>query len=156
MGFLSNIFAGGVKDVVDSVASVADRFIQTQDEKAQFTLEVEKVITERLTQIETSARAETTATMEIIKAEMAQGDNYTKRARPTVVYAGLALTLINYVVAPIVCQAISKTWAPPEVPSDFWYVWGGICSAWVIGRTAERVGVKGKITSIATGSRYAP
>jgi hypothetical protein len=27
-----------------------------------------------------------------------------------------------------------------ELPTEFWYVWGGVCSVWMIGRTIEKTG----------------
>lgn len=155
-GFLSKIFGAGVTETVNGIAGVVDRFVQTKDEKAKVMLEIEQVVTQRLSQIEESARSETVATMEIIKAEMAQGDNYTKRARPSVVYFGLFLTFWNYMVLPTVALWAARSYAPVEVPNDFWWVWGGICSAWVLGRTAERIGVKSKVTEVITGNKFRP
>lgn len=148
MSFIGDLFAGGAKGIVEAVGSVADRFIQTKDEKAKFELEVEEVITTRLGQIEESARARMNMTAEIIKAEMASGDAYTKRARPTVVYFGLLLIGWNYGVGPMLSHP------PVELPSEFWLAWGSVISIWSIGRTAERIGIEGKVTKVITGNNF--
>ncbi len=148
-GFLSKIFSTGVKEVVGSVADVIDRFVQTKDEKQAALIEIEKVVTERLSQIESSARVETAATMEIIKAEMAQGDWFTKRARPSIVYVGLLIYTVNSFAPYLGLEKV-------DIDENFTWVWGGVCSAWVLGRTAERVGVKSKVTEVVTGNRLRP
>lgn len=159
-GFLSKIFGDGAKGLIDGVRAAADTFIQTKDEKAAFELAVENVVTERLTQIENSARTETAATMEIIKAEMAQGDNYTKRARPTVVYFGLLIIGWNYAIRPFFsitgADGIEVPMLPVALPDEFWFAWGSVVSIWSMGRTAERIGVKSKVTEVVTGNRFRP
>ena len=89
--WLTNLFTGGVGNVVDSIGGIADTFIQTPDEKTAFKLEVEKLIQQRDSEIEKTIRTELQAKERVLIAELNQGDNFTKRARPTVVYAGLSL-----------------------------------------------------------------
>ena len=97
----------------------------------------------------------------IIVAEMAQSDNYTKRARPTVVYAGLAMIAINHVIFPIVGRGVAL-WGdvaqlaqitpliePVVLPTAFWTAWGGIVSTWVLGRSIEKKGAQGKLGQVA-------
>ena len=159
-GFLSKIFGAGIKETVGAVADVVDRFVQTKEEKQAALIEIEKVVTERIGQIENSARSETNATMEIIKAEMAQGDNYTKRARPTVVYFGLLIIGWNYAIRPFFsitgADGIEVPMLPVALPDEFWFAWGSVVSIWSMGRTAERIGVKSKVTEVVTGNRFRP
>jgi hypothetical protein len=37
------------------------------------------------------------------------------------------------------------------LPEDFWLVWGGVCSVWMIGRSAEKLGVGGSMVKGITG-----
>jgi len=76
----------------------------------------------------------------IIVAEMQQQDNYTKRARPTVVYAGLLAIFLVHIILPYVSYFTKATYPEIELPTDFWYVWGGVCAVWFVGRTMERKG----------------
>lgn len=149
MGVLSDLFSGGVKGIIDSVKGAADTFIQTKDEKASFDLKVEEIITTRLTQIQESVRTQMNLTMEVIKAEMASGDNYTKRARPTIVYFGLVVIAWNYCIRPMV-----PGFEPIELPTDFWLAWGGVVGVWSAGRSAEKIGVQGKVTKAITGNKF--
>jgi len=43
MNWIAKIFGGAAGDVADKVAGIADRFIQTKDEKAAFEMEMEKL-----------------------------------------------------------------------------------------------------------------
>ena len=106
---------------------------------------------------------------DIIVAEMMQGDNYTKRARPTLVYVGLAAMVVNNVILPFVIDMIMIFYAlnhfTPEqlkklsdvgnydMPGEFWVAWGGAVSIWSIGRSVERRGIVGKMLSMVTGNK---
>lgn len=145
---LKDIFLGAGQGIIEGIGNVADKFIQTKDEKAAFDLKVEEIITTRLTQIQESVRTQMTMTLEVIKAEMASGDNYTKRARPTIVYFGLLVIAWNYCILPYFHLP------PVELPGDFWLAWGGVVGVWSAGRSAEKIGVQGKVTSAITGNKY--
>ena len=43
MNWITKLFGGAAGDVADKVAGIADRFIQTKDEKAAFEMEMEKL-----------------------------------------------------------------------------------------------------------------
>lgn len=161
MSWLGDKIASGVGGLVSSIGGVADRFIQTADEKAAFTLEVEKLIQKRDSEIEQTIRAELQAKERILTAELNQGDNYTKRARPTVVYAGLGFIFINYVLFPFAALIATAFDAKIEVepladlPTQFWAAWGGICATWSIGRSMEKRGTQNAATRAVTGSKSA-
>jgi hypothetical protein len=85
-----------------------------------------------------------------------QGDLFTKRARPTVVYFGLVVILLNHVLNPWLAYFVTifmeKAPALPNIqlPGEFWVAWGGICSVWCIGRSAEKIKASGKLGQIAS------
>ena len=132
MGILSNVVSGSVGTLVEKVADVADKFISTPDEKAQFKLEAQKVLASQLAQVEETARAQVSAAADIIKSEMQQGDNYTKRARPTVIYGGLFFILYNYCIAPTIGHDAFP------LPDEFWYCWSGVVGVYTFGRSQEK------------------
>lgn len=100
---------------------------------------------------------------DIIVAEMGQADAYTKRARPSVVYMGLVFIGLVHVVFPMIFYfaGLFKTSMPtlPDLtlPQEFWWAWTGVCSVWMIGRSAEKTaqvkGAAGKVLSMITGSK---
>jgi len=146
MNFISKIFSSAGGGIIDSIGNVVDKFIETPDEKAALKIEIEKIVTERMKSADESANKEMAAKSAIVVAEMNQGDSYTKRARPTVVYMGLVFIGINYVVFPLIGRIANGFGAEfdtsplADLPSDFWYAWGGICATWSIGRTMEKRG----------------
>lgn len=152
MGLLSSLIGGGVSDIVTSVGNVIDKFTLTDQEKQQFKLEMEALLQKRDSEIEQSFRQEMESKERVLVAELSQGDNYTKRARPTVVYVGLAFILFNYCLVPALALALGKAATPLELPSDFWVAWGGIVATWSVGRSFEKVGINNRATRLITGS----
>ena len=85
----------------------------------------------------------------IIVAEMQQGDSYTKRARPTLVYSGLLFIFLVHVAFPIVVFFTGKPMPTLTLPSDFWWAWGSVVGIWSIGRSVVQRGTSGKIGELA-------
>lgn len=143
---LSGILAGGVKDIVEGVFNVFDMVHTSDEEKVDLKLRIERAVTERMAVIETSIQARFRMVTDIIQSEMVSGNSYTKNARPTIVYSGLLIHLVN---------AFGQMFglAPIEVDPNFTYVWGGVCGVWIIGRSAEKVGARNRAAQAITGSR---
>ena len=152
MSWITDIFKGGTEGLVNSIAEAADRFITTDAEKMANKLETQKLVLNRMTEIEHTISTELEAKQKIITAELAQGDVYTKRARPTVVYFGLVVIAFNYCLIPLIMTFVRNSPAPFELPTEFWIAWGGIVSTWVVGRSAEKRGMGTKLTSFITGN----
>ena len=87
----------------------------------------------------------------VMVAEMEQSDTYTKRARPTLVYAGLGFIFLVNVIFPILAFFTSQSTPAISLPAEFWWAWTGVCGVWVIGRSAEKRGVQNKLTKMITG-----
>ena len=167
-GFVSK--EGG--DIITSVTDVVDRFVTTKEEKEKikqellklqeesrenqrtFKLEMERLVQLRESEIEKTIRAELDTTKEIVVAELNQGDNYTKRARPTVVYAGLIFILLElfglriYMVNSIDSSMVSNS---NEIFKYFLLSWSGVVGVYSVGRTAEKRGIRNAWTSAITG-----
>lgn len=145
MGFISDILKAN--PIGSIVGKVIDGVTAGASEKKKAVLEIEKIISQRDADIETSLRAELGAKERVLTAELTQGDKFTKRARPTVVYAGLVMIAYNYCIAP------SLSIPRVELPTEFWAGWSGIVATWSIGRSMEKNGKPNKATSVITGSR---
>ena len=100
--------------------------------------------------LETREATLITAQKEIIVAEMQQQDVWTKRARPSIVYAGLLFIFLVHVAFPMI--TFWGTLKVPELilPEAFWWSWTGVCGAWVVGRSFEKNGTQGKIVDLLT------
>lgn len=79
------------------------------------------------------------AKADIMVAELQQTDNYTKRARPTVIYGGLVILAINHVILPWVTFFQGMVLPAIVLPDAFWIAWGGICGVYAFGRTKEKI-----------------
>jgi len=138
----------GLGSVADFAKGIMDKFIpdkMSDAEKAQVELGIQQAVMARDV-------ARDTAQKDVIVAEMNQGDNYTKRARPTIVYAGLGFIFLVDIFAPILEALTGKKMPAMALPVEFWYTWGGVCSVWVWGRSKEKQGVAGKAIKAITGS----
>lgn len=140
----------GLGPVADFAKGVMDRIWPTkmsEEEKTAATLQLQTMLQERENQVVEAQRS-------IIVAEMEQGDTYTKRARPTVVYAGLLFIFLVHVVIPF-AEALGAEGLPKDLalPSEFWWAWSGVCGIWMIGRSAEKHGSKHEIVKAITGGK---
>lgn len=131
--------------LVESLGNVADKFHLSGEEKQKFQIDMEGIVTARENKIQDTLAVEMQAKERIIVAEMAQSDSFTKRARPTVVYAGLVFICINYVIAPWASHFAQLEVPLIVMPSEFWVAWGGIVATWSLGRSAEKIGMRNKI-----------
>jgi hypothetical protein len=146
----------GLGSVADLAKGLVDRFFPpaaTEAEKMAAQAQIEQQL-----QARENAVLETQRT--VMSAEMNQGDNFTKRARPSIVYFGLAAIGLVNVLLPVLAwiylistgKALSNM-PTIALPEQFWLTWGGVCSIWIIGRSSERLGVAGKVVQAITGSR---
>lgn len=139
----------GLGSIADFAKSIVDRISPpkaSEAEKAQAQIQLQEIIQER-------EDAVIEAQKSIMVSEMSQGDNFTKRARPTLVYAGLAFIALVHVIFPIASYFSGKGMPALSLPEAFWYSWTGVCGAWIIGRSAEKRGAENKIVSLITGGK---
>ncbi len=156
MSFLTKIFGGGVSEVIGAVGGVVDKFVTTGDEKHKMKMELEQVITQQLAITEASFVAEVNAKAEVMKAELLQGDNYTKRMRPTLGYLGMLFFLIDVIQQAVQIWAYGITVPVAlKINPEFTIAWAGMMSIYFIGRSMEKRGTNGKAGDLAgkiTGS----
>ena len=137
----------GLGSVADFAGDLVKRFFppkMTDAEKAQAQVQLQEMIEKRDASLIDAQKS-------IIVSEMQQADNYTKRARPTLVYAGLLFILLVHVLFPIIAFFTEKAVPTLTLPTEFWWAWSGVCGVWVIGRSAEKRGAAGKVINMITG-----
>lgn len=141
---LTDILTGGLSGLVKTVRDTVDEFHLSKEEKAELQLKLEDAATRQFQIMEQSVQARYEAVTKIIQAEMSQGDNYTKRARPTVVYTGLLLFIV---------QVVAQFWQVElTIPQDFTYAWAGVVGVWMVGRSYEKVQGPGGKAKWVTGT----
>lgn len=145
----------GLGSVADLAKGLVNRFFppaMSDTEKAAAQIQIEQMLEQREAALIDMQRS-------VITAEMSQGDNYTKRARPTIVYFGLGAIGLIHVLLPMLAWLILTVMGKPivlptiQLPEQFWFTWGGVCSIWVISRSAERRGQSSQMLSLITGSK---
>lgn len=107
----------GIGSVADLAKGLVDRFLpaaMTGAEKAEAQIKMQEVLEKRETSLIESQKS-------IIVAEMQQSDNYTKRARPSLVYAGLLFIFLVHVAFPIAAFFTSKEMPSLTLPTEFWW-----------------------------------
>ena len=153
MGWFSTLFSGSVGKLVDKVGDIADEFHLSGEEKREFQLRMQQLIQSRDSEIEDTIRKEMDSKEKILVAELTQGDSYTKRARPTVVYGGLVMIFVNYLVVPLISRLTGNTADPFPLPGEFWVAWGGIVATWSIGRSFAKSNASNKFSRLVTGEK---
>ena len=143
-GALTSIMGSGI---LKGAKELVDEFTLSGEEKNEFLVKMEEIVQKRESEFEQTVRAELQAKERIITAELNQGDLYTKRARPTVIYFGLFIIFFNYCFIPITGGV------PVKMPYEFWAAWGGVVSFYSLGRSYEKNGSRSMFSQIATGNK---
>ena len=150
-----SILGGPIKGLVDSIGGIIDNVHTSEEEKLEAKAKLKALETEATAQVLSHAESLFNAKRDILVAELQQGDIYTKRARPTVVYGGLLILTINHIVLPWIAFFSGMEIPKIEIPAVFWGGWSGIVMTWSIGRSAEKRGMQNKLVSTITGSSFA-
>jgi hypothetical protein len=155
MSIFSNIFNGSLTNIIESLGGVIDQFSLSKEEKQRFQLELQSLLMQKEKELEESFRAELETRADIIKTEMAQGDAFTKRARPSIIYGGLLFIFIVHVLVPVIAL-ISGTPADAlprlSLPEEFWWAWGTVVGVYGVSRSAEKMGASNRFTRLVTGT----
>jgi len=139
----------GLGSVADAAKSIIERIFppkMTDEEKATAQIELQRMLQERETTLIEAQKS-------IIVSEMSQGDAFTKRARPMIVYCGLLFIFLVHVIFPIVTYLTKESLPALNLPTEFWWAWTGVCGVWVIGRSMEKNGASNKIVNMITGGK---
>lgn len=139
----------GLGSIAEFARTIVDKFFppsMSSAEKAEYQLKLQAMIEQReISLIE--------AQKSIMVSEMDQGDNYTKRARPSLVYAGLVFIFMVHVIFPMVTFFTREQIPALSLPAEFWWAWTGVVGVWVIGRSMEKGGSSGGVLDVITGKK---
>ena len=149
--WLDKILGGGAEGILKGLSSVIGKFKMDPAEKKALELEAERLVHAKFLAVQNEAMAELQAKERIIVAELSQGDNYTKRARPTIIYAGLFIIFANWLAGVIAALGWPSV-DLPSIPVEFWVTWGGVTGTYSIGRSAEKRGIENAFTRLVTGN----
>lgn len=147
---IGSLISGGIGSAIKDIGGTIRSFVTTKNDQMSAQIQIEKILQDTGNQIEKTVRQEMQSKERIITAELNQGDNYTKRARPTVVYYGLGAISVD-LIARYIGHFTGNPIPETMLPTEFWVAWGGIVSTWVIGRSAEKRGQTNKVINFITG-----
>ena len=139
----------GIGSVANLAQQIMSLFVSpkaTEAERAAAQLKVQELLERRENKVIEAQKS-------IIVAEMQQGDNFTKRARPSVVYMGLVFIGLVHVIFPIATFITKEQMPALSLPTEFWWAWTGVCGVWMIGRSAEKRGIQNKLVDLITGGK---
>ena len=145
MSWLSKILGKASGETVAKLGDVATKFADGHLGKKELLDKANQLIAAQNEAMMEMISAEIGAKERIMVAELQQGDTFTKRARPSIIYVGLLGAIVDAI-----------GYFDFTLPSDFWYVWGGVCGVYAIGRSVEKVktnGTLGKIAGVVTGKK---
>lgn len=159
MKILSNLFGKGL----DKITGLVDNLTLSKEEKEAFKLEIQSQLLQQQKELEETYRTALNSRADIIKAELAQGDTFTKRARPMIIYAGLFFIFVVYVIVPIIFMLkngiadfprneVGQIMMLINLPEEFWWAWGTVVGVYGAGRSAEKLGAANRVTNLITGS----
>ncbi|KKL16102.1 hypothetical protein LCGC14_2498930 [marine sediment metagenome] len=89
----------------------------------------------------------------IIEAEMGQGDTYTKRARPSVVYSGLLMFFLEFGIRAWLVMSGQPMPEGTIMPGALIAGWTTVTGVWAVGRSAEKIA---KTRNGGNGSSMSP
>ncbi len=147
-------FSADLKDAKELIIGVLGKFWPDKADEEELGKMVQAIEDVYVRRIE--------AGIDLAKAEMRQGDNYTKRMRPTIGYGGLFLFIFKCVIVPLLnwalaigCVIAGYQVAPiPDVviPTEIVVAWTSLIGIYTGGRTFEKLGASGKLVKAITGN----
>lgn len=139
----------GIGSVADAAKSIIDRFFppkMSEQEKAEAQVKLQELLQARDNSLIEAQKS-------VMVSEMGQADAFTKRARPSIVYAGLVFIFMVHVAFPIIAYISGRPLPTLSLPEQFWWSWTGVCGVWIMGRSMEKNGANNKIVNLITGGK---
>ncbi len=154
MDRLTDLISSG--KLIESVGKVVDQLNLPPEEKQAFELEMKKAMLARDSDLEQKIRQELQMQSQTLADELQAGDRFTRWARPAIVWAGLLFIFLTNVVFPAVAYKDGKPAPEFKIDPAFWNAWTITISVWAGGRTVEKMGFRGRILELITGSKAQP
>ena len=139
--------------MIGEIGKIVDDTTLSDEEKLKLKIRLQELLQKRDSEIEQTIRKELETRERIMVAELQQGDKFTKRARPSIIYFGLFVIFYNYCLVPTIQTIWQVTVSPFTLPTEFWAGWSAVVGIYAIGRSAEKRGAVSKIVQAITGNK---
>ena len=150
MNFFQKLIGAGVSETVSAVGNVIAKVKDSHMSKREAELEVQSILAQADVRKHQEYVAELETQKSVMVEELRQTDVYTKRTRPLLLRRGFYLCAADMVATKIMMAfSIPTTFSEPE--KLMFQLWGGLLGVYIIGRTAEKSGVGGKVVDLITG-----
>lgn len=122
--------------LIKGALELGGKFLGNEGDKQKFTSALEEI---KLQYEKDLLNAQAS----VVTAELQQDDKYTKRARPTVIYAGLVLIFlemfgVRMAILSLISSSIEVVQASNTIVMSFLAAWGGVVGMYTFGRTQEK------------------
>lgn len=157
--WLGEILGAGRGILGDSIGKIVEHYFPDKNKQDEIKNELMKIVAEKDAMVEQTLVSEIENKTKVMVAEIQSGDKYTSRARPTVVYAGIVMFVLAYIVLPFLAWLIlllAPAGTPAlalTIPPDFMFAWAGVVGVYSFGRTMEKRGNGSAATQIITGQK---
>jgi hypothetical protein len=154
---IANILSGnaltGLSKVIDSIkghspedaAALAQANLTMQQLREKYAADF------AMAQIDENEKLNDTAGQNI-RAEATSGDKYTQRARPSIIYVGLAIFVFNFCVLAFMSK---WGWHVTDLPAAFWEAWTIVSTGYVFARTGDKtLGGQGGSIQLPFGIKF--
>jgi hypothetical protein len=141
LGVVGNVFppAALAKKVIDAIGGGDSGQVSVTDLEPAIAQAVLERDAARDNAMAETLQSELESRARIIEAEMSQGDTYTKRARPSVVYSGLLMFFLEFGIR---AWLVLRGHPMPEgtiIPGALIAGWTTVTGVWAVGRSAEKI-----------------
>lgn len=154
---LTDVLGGSL---LDGFSKIISNFKLSPEKKAEMEAAfranetvIQKAEIELDAAIQETIRSEINAKKDIMVAEIQSGSAYVRNARPSIIYTGLAVIVLNHCLLPWIAHCTGHGIPDIQLPLAFRTAWGGITGTFVIGRTVERRGTTNKLIQMMTGNK---
>ena len=132
-----------IGEIVKTVGGIVDSVITTDEERMELKLKMTEILEKYDAQQKESVA-------KIVASEMASGDKYVSRARPSLLYFFIFFISVNWVLIPLLSFfGVAKI---PEIrlPNEIWQVFMVFFSIYAVGRSTEKITGENILTGIKT------
>lgn len=154
MSLIANTIVSGFSTLTGGIGDIIGKLVKDPNESARLSSELTRLTmqteNDMKVKVEESYQQELKAKQAIITSELTQEDKFTKRVRPTILYSGLVIIFIDFVLR---WGSSMFGFSPPaiSIPPFFMEIWAGMCSVYIISRTVEKTGHGNKFIKKITG-----
>ena len=128
-----------ISEIISPVTNMVDDVVTSDEERLKLKAKLKEIENNLAVAVMEHEEQIVKSKTKIMTAELKQDDKYTKRARPTVVYGGLAVILLKYILVPFTTELAGIHFPDIAIPAEFWLAWGGVTGVYSFRRTQEKL-----------------